>query len=65
MSQFFATSSYLKYAIGLGANQAGTGRANAIIAEERNDPANLVKLAEDDGVKTLFHNVRNPAGNEP
>ena len=54
MAQIVATCSYLKYVIGLGSNQAGTNRVNAIIAEGLNDPANLAELAEDDVVKTLF-----------
>ena len=65
MAQIVATRSYLKDVIGLGYNQAGTDQANAITAEGLDYTANLVKLAEDDGVKTLFQNVRKPAGTEP
>ena len=65
MAQIIATRSYLKDFIGLGANQAGTDRANSIIAEVLDYPANLFELSEDDGVKTLFQNDRNPAGTEP
>ena len=64
MSQIVATHSYLKDVIGLGANHEGTDRANTITAEGIDDPANLVKLAEDDCVKTLCQNVRKIAGTE-
>ena len=50
MAQIVTTHSYLKDVIGLGSNQEGTNCANKIIAEGINDLANLVELAEDDGV---------------
>ena len=53
MAQIVATRSYLKEVISLGSNQSGTDRANTIIAEGLDDPANLVELAEYDGVKIL------------
>ena len=65
MTQIIAPRSYLKNVIGLGSHQAGNDRENEIIAEVIDYPANFVKLSEDDSVKTLFHNVRNPVGTEP
>ena len=65
MDQIVATCSYLKGVIGLGANQEGTNFANVIIAEGLGNPANLVKLEEYEGVKTLCQDVRNPEGMEP
>ena len=65
MAQIVDTHSYLKDVIGLGANQAGTDRANSIIAEVLDDTDKLVELAEDDSVKTLFQNVSKPEGTEP
>ena len=65
MAQIVATRSYLKEIICLEANQAGTDRENAIIAEGLNDPTNLFKLSEDDSVRTLCHNFRKPSGTEP
>ena len=65
MDQIIDTRSYLKDVIGLGSNQSGTNNTNSIIAEGLDDPTNLFKLAEDDGVKTIYHNFRKTAGNEP
>ena len=65
MAQIVATRSYFKDAIGLGDNQTGTDRANTIIAQGLNDPSNLVEIPEDDGVKTLCQNIKNPEGTEP
>ena len=48
-----------------GSNQEGTDCAKKIFAEGLDYPENLVKLAEDDGVKTLCQNFRNPEGTEP
>ena len=64
MAQILATCSYLKDVICLRSNQAGTDRGNAIIAQGLDDRANLIKLAEYGGVKTLCQNFRKPAGNK-
>ena len=54
MDQIVATRFYLKDAIGLRSNQAGTNRANAIVSEGLDDPANLAELEEYGGLKTFY-----------
>ena len=60
-----ATRTFLKDVIGLGNNDDGTRKANAIIAEGLDDLADLHELSEDDGIKTLCANVRKPSGTVP
>ena len=60
-----ATRTFLRDVIGLGNNDEGTRKANAIIAEGLDDLADLHELAEDDGVKILCTNVRKPSGTVP
>ena len=60
-----ATRTFLRDVIGLGNNEEGTQKANAIIAEGLDDLADLYKLAKDEGVKTLCTNVRKPLGTVP
>ena len=48
--------------IGLDSNQEGTERANAIINLGIENIADFIDLAIDDGVKSLCHTVRKPAG---
>ena len=57
-----ATRTYLKDVIGLGNNDEGTAKANAVIAEGLDDLADLYELSEDDGIKRLCSNVRKPSG---
>ena len=60
-----ATRTYLRSVIGLGNDQEGLERANAIINEGLDDLSKIGKLAEDYGIKTLCSNVRKPAGLMP
>ena len=60
-----ATRTFLRDVIGLGSNDEGTVKANAIIAEGLDDLADLYELSEDDGIKTLCANVRKPSGTIP
>ena len=57
-----ATRTYLRTVIGLGNNNEGTERADAIMSEGLNDLADIHELANDDGIKTLCSSVRKPAG---
>ena len=56
---------YLKTVIGLGSNQEGTERANAIISLGIEKIADFIDLAKDDGVKSLCYTIRKPAGTIP
>ena len=60
-----AIRTYLRDPIGLGMDAQGTEKANAIITEGMSNIEDLVDLYEDDGIKTLCHNVRKPAGTIP
>ena len=60
-----ATRTFLKDVIGLGNNDEGTQKANAIISEGLDDLADLHELSEDDGIKRLCSNVRKPLGTIP
>ena len=60
-----ATRTFLKDVIGLGNNDDGTRKANAIIAEGLDDLADLYELSEDEGIKRLCSNVRKPSGSIP
>ena len=65
MTDIAALRTYLKDPIGLGLNATGTDRANAVIAEGIHSIDNLIDLYEDDGIKTLWQNVKKQAGNIP
>ena len=66
MADLAALRTYLRDVIGLGATTTiGTERANAIIEEGLESISDLVDLSHEDGVKTLCHNVRKPAGSVP
>ena len=56
---------YLKDVIGLGPNQEGTNRANAIMDEGINTVDDLAEAYDNDGIKTLCSNVRKPGGTIP
>jgi len=60
-----ATRTYLRSVIGLGNNNEGLERAEAIMAEGLDNLADIYELAEGDGIKTLCSNVRKPAGTVP
>ena len=47
-----ATRTYLRTVIGLGNNDEGTERADAIMSEGLNNLADIHELANDDGIKT-------------
>ena len=65
MAETVALRTYLREVIGLGANQDGTDRANAIIDEGLDSIASLVDLDPDNGIKTVCANVRKPSGTIP
>ena len=60
-----ALRTYLREQIGLGMDNQGLERANAIINEGLNSIEELVDIADDDGIKTLCQNVRKPSGTIP
>ena len=57
-----ATRTYLRTVIGLGNNNKGTERADAIMSEVLNNLADIHELANDDGIKTMCTSVRKSAG---
>ena len=65
MVDIAALQTYLRDPIGLGMNAAGSTRANAVIAGGITMIEDLVNLYEDTGIKTLYQNVRKPAGTIP
>jgi len=60
-----ATRTYLRSVIGLGNNNEGLERAEAIMAEGLDNLADIYELAEGDGIKRLCSNVRKLAGTVP
>ena len=65
MAAVAALRTYSRDPIGLGMDATGTLRADAIINEGIGASEDLVDLHEEDGIKTLCHNVRKPVGTLP
>ena len=65
MAAAAATRTYLRSVIGLGNNHEGLERAEAIMVEGLDILTDIYELAEGEGIKTLWSNVRKPAVRAP
>ena len=65
MTDIASLRTYLKEVVGLGRNQEGIDRADAIIREGLEKISDLIDLADEDGVKTRCNNVQKPSGTVP
>ena len=65
MAAAAATRTYLRSVIGLGNNHEGLERAEAIMVEGLDILTDIYELAEGEGIKTLWSNVRKPAVTAP